>query len=272
MLRASFSGASLIRNKNGNVRLILTLAGIILLQFGYALKLLHLTGSEPIIVVATSITVIALLSNTYVAFRHAPVKETMLTFLHEKYTSNIERFLSILLAVMATAKTISITTTFQVPGASAILLIIIFGSGLHFIVMIWRILEHQVLFRRTVFLLGIAVISVCLPLPFLGEMLPWEIRVVSIIVFTAISAWLSFRMQQQPEHVVPSIMVVLVPFLFIIWTTVKFHILPIEFHKYVFNLPVLSLLVAGLLLSKKHDTMRSFMIISLGGYLIEYPT
>ena len=194
----------------------------------------------------------------------------MLSFLHEKYTSNIERFLLILLSVMITAKIISITTNFTIPGAPIILLVIIFGAGLQFIALSWRILEQQVLFKRTVFLVGIGITSFCLVLPFLGEIVPWEIRVISVTLFTLASAWIAFRMKQHSANVFSSMMVVIVPILFIIWATLKSQLLPAEFYKYIFNLPVLGLLTAGILFSKKHDTIKSYMIISLGGYLIEY--
>jgi hypothetical protein len=136
--------------------------------------------------------------------------------------------------------------------------------------MTWSILQQQVQFKSTIFLVGLVIASICLPLPFLGEILSWEVRVVSVTAFMVTSALLALGMQQQGANVFSPILAAFVPLLFLTWAMLKLGVLPIGFHRYLFNLPVLTLMVAGLLLSKKHDTMRSFMIISLAGYLIEY--
>jgi hypothetical protein len=270
LLTGSFSGVSVTREKKGIGRVMAMVAGVIILQLGYAFKILHLPGAESIILAAIAVTVGALLTNTYKVYQHAPGKETMLTFLHEKYTPNIERFLLVLLFAMTAVKIITITTSFQVSAGPIILLIIILGGGLQFIALTWRILEQQVIFKKPVFFVGIAIASLCLALPFLGEILRFEIRVVSVTAFALISAWLAFRMQQHSTNAVSFVMAILVPIVFIVWATVKLQLLPGEFNRYVFNLPVLALLVAGLVVSKKHDTMRSYMTVSISGYLIEY--
>jgi hypothetical protein len=270
VVRASFFGSSVKGKPQGITRLLIMLSGLIILLTGYAFKILHLLGAEAIIIVGGTVNVAALLINTYAFFRYPPGKETMLTFLHEKYTPGIERFLLILLFFVTAVKVVSITTGFQASVAAFILLIVIFGAGLHFITMTGGILQQQVQFKRPVFLVGMAIASVCLPLPFLGEILPWEIRVVCVTAFMVASAFLAHNMQQQRANVFSPILAVFVSLLFLTWAMLKLDILPVGFYHYMFNLPVLTLMVAGLLSSKKHDTMRSFMIISLAGYLIEY--
>jgi hypothetical protein len=269
LLRGSFFGGSVTGKPKGITRLLFILSGLIIFLTGYAFKILHLSGAETIIIVGGTVNVAALVINTYAFFRYPPGKETMLTFLHEKYTPGIERFLLILLFFMTAVKIVSMSTGFHVPVAAVILLIVIFGAGLHFITMTWRILQQQVLFKRPIFLVGMMVASVCLPLPFLGEILPWEIRVVSVTAFMVASALLALSMQQT-ANVFSPILAGLVPLLFFTWAMLKLGVLPVGFQRYLFNLPMLTLMVAGLLLSKKHDTVRSFMIISLAGYLIEY--
>jgi hypothetical protein len=270
LLRGSFFGSSVTAKPKGITRLLFTLLGLIIFLTGYAFKILHLSGAETIIIVGSAVNVAALIINTYAFFRYPPGKETMLTFLHEKYTPSIERFLLILLFFITAVKIVSISTGFHVPVASVILLIIIFGAGLHFITMTWGILQQQVQFKRQIFLVGMVMTSVCLPLPFLGEILPSEIRVVSVTAFMVVSALLAFSMQQQTANVFSPILAGFVPLLFLTWAMLKLGVLPVGFERYLFNLPMLTSMVAGLLLSKKHDTMRSFMIISLAGFLIEY--
>jgi hypothetical protein len=270
LLRGCFFGSSVTGRPKGITRLLFTLSGLIILLAGYAFKILHLPGAETIIIAGGTVNVGAFVINTYAFFRYPPGKETMLTFLHEKYTPGIERFLLILLFFITAVKMASMATGFHVPVTPVILLIVIFGSGLHFMAMTWSILQQQVQFKSTIFLVGLVIASICLPLPFLGEILSWEVRVVSVTAFMVTSALLALGMQQQGANVFSPILAAFVPLLFLTWAMLKLGVLPIGFHRYLFNLPVLTLMVAGLLLSKKHDTMRSFMIISLAGYLIEY--
>jgi hypothetical protein len=270
LLSGSFYGNSVTRKPRGLTQLLFTLSGIIIFLTGYAFKISHLSGGETIIIVGGAISITTCVVNTYTFVRYPPGKETMLTFLHEKYTPGIERFLLILLFSITAVKIISMSSGIHIPVAVVILLIVIFGSGLHFITMTWAVLQQQVQFKRPIFFIGIVLASVCLPLPFLGEILPWEVRVVSVTAFMVVSALLAFGLQQQTANVFSPILALFVTLIFLLWAMLKIGVLPVGFHRYVFNLPVLAFMVAGLLLTKKYDTMRSFMIISLAGYLIEY--
>lgn len=270
LVAGSFSGNSFHRKKNDVIRIAFTLAGIVILQLGYAFKILHLPGADNIIIAATVVTVVTFLSNAYSVYRQTPGKETMLSFLHEKYTPSIERFLLILVSAMAVFTAVSITTDLYVPSVRVILLIVVYGAGIQFIAMTWRIVELNANFKKGIFLFGIAIASVCILLPFLGNILPFELRVILILMFTIVSSALAFSMQQGGTDIRSFLMVIVVPVVFFVWAFVKLTVLPQYFNHYIFNLPVLIVMCAALFLTRRHEIMRSYMIISLGGYLIEY--
>lgn len=272
LITGSFSGSSFYKKESGISRVMFTLAGVVVLQLGYAFKILHLPGADNIIIVSTILTIITFLSNAYVVYRQLPGKETMLSFLHEKYTPSIERFLLILIGVMTAFKIVSVTTDYQIPSIQIILLIVIYGAGIQFIAMTWRIVESNADFKKGIFLFGMAVASVCIILPFLGSMLPFEVRVVLILLFTLVSSWLALSMQQNGTDVLSVLTVVIVSLVFITWALIKLAILPAHFNKFVFNIPVVILLGGSLAVARKHGTLRAYMMISLSGYLIEYAT
>lgn len=270
LVSGSLSGRPFQRKKTEMARVMFTLAGIVVLQLGYAFKILHLPGADNIIIAATIIAIITFLSNAYAVHRQMPGKETMLSFLHEKYTPSIERFLLILVSVMAAFRIIDITTGYPMPSVQIILLIVIYGAGIQFIAMTWRIVESNAAFKNGIYLFGMAIASVCIVLPFLGNILPYDIRVVLILLFTLVSSWLAVSMQHGDNDVLSVLTVIIVSIVFIIWAMVKLMMAPSYFSKYIFNIPTLILLCAALAITRKHDTMRAYMIISLSGYLIEY--
>lgn len=270
LLRGSFFGASMKGKPKGTTLLLFTLSGLIILLTGYAFRILHLSGADTIITVAGAVNVVALLINTYTFFQFPPGRETMLTFLHEKYTPDVERFLLILLFFITAIKIVGVVMVFHLPFTTVILLIVIFGGGLHLITMAWSILQQQVIFKRPIFLVSLVITSISLPLPFLGEILPWEIRIVSVTAFVLVSAFLAHSMQQQAATFFSTTLTGFPSLLFLMWAMLRLGVLPLDFSHYLFNLPVLILMVVGLLISEKHGTIRSFMIIALAGYLLEY--
>lgn len=72
------------------------------------------------------------------------------------------------------------TTDF--PG-NIMLLIVIFGAGLQFIVLTWRVMEKNPA-KRNVFILTTTIVCcLSLVLPFLGPLLPLPVRIILIAIF-----------------------------------------------------------------------------------------
>src|SRR5690606_22113046 len=125
------------------------------------------------------------------------------TYLHEKYTPSIERFFLILLLPVVAWKAILILNGFAQPFVgNLILLIVMFGSGLQLLALCWRTMETNIA-KRTPILLGATIIaSACLMLPFLGPLLPMEMRVIAIVLFSVTSGWLAYTIQEEPKSVI----------------------------------------------------------------------
>lgn len=268
LLTTSLTGVFLNRGKQGAARVLSMIAGIIFLLIGYAFKLLHMPGADQFILVAVSVLIISMLLNTIHVYRNSSGHSNLMTFLHEKYTPGIERFFLILLFPIIGYNLIMILQEIQ--PANFILLVIMFGSGLQLIAMSWRTMEKDLRKRSPSTLAATIISSVCLTLPFLGPMVPFEVRVVVIVLFTVVSGWLAYTMEEKPIRVSSLIILFLVPVIFIGWALIRFDLIPTASHTIIFNIPVIVILTAGLLLCRKYGTMRAYMLLALGSYLFEY--
>ena len=141
--------------------------------------------------------------------------------------------------------------------------------GLQFIALCWRSLETYTSQEIPQLRAGLIISSTCLVLVYLGQLVPFEMRVVMIVIYSAVTGWLAFKTDQNQS--IPSlILVCLVPLIFSGWALIKTGILPTTASAAFFNMPVLMLLGAGLFHCKGNSTMRAYMIVSLSSYLFEY--
>lgn len=269
LLVGSVSGIYFNREKNGALRVLAVIIGVVILLIGYTFKILHLPGADPIVLLAVTVLIGSLLVNTLFVYLNASRGGNLLTFLHEKYTPGIERFLLCLLLPITLYKIIVILSGGLNFVGGLILLIVIFGAGFQFIALTWRSIERDVMHRTQYKLTGLIISFMCLVLVFLGNLIPFEIRVLMIALYTGVTAWLAFKLEQ-PETIPSLILACIVPVIFFGWAMVKLGIVPIEVNRFIFNLPVLLLLVVGLFLCRKNNTMRTYMIISLSSYVFEY--
>lgn len=268
LLTTSLSGVFMNRGKQGAARVFSMIAGIIILLVGYAFKLLHLPRADQLIVIAVAVLVISMLVNTIHVYQHSSGHSNLLTYLHEKYTPGIERFFLILLLPIVIYNCVMIVQGAQ--PANFILLVVMFGSGLQLVVMSWRRMEKDLLKRNPSTLAATIISSIFLTLPFLGPLVPFEARVIIIVMFTAVSGWLAYTMEEEPKRVSSLIMVCLVPLIFIGWALIRLELIPSSSHPVFFNIPLILILSGGLLLCRKHGSMRAYMLISLASYLFEY--
>ena len=269
LLTTSLSGVFLNRGKRGAARVLSMIGGIIIMLLGYAFKLLHMPGADQLILLAVAVLIISFLANTLHVYRNSSGHSNLLTYLHEKYTPGIERFFLILLTPLLVYNCVMIVQERIVP-ANFILLIVMLGAGIQFIALCWRIMEKDLAKCNPITLAATITSSVCLTLPFLGPLVPFEARILVIVLFSTVSGWLAYTMEVEPRRVSSLIMVCLIPVLFIGWALIRLDLIPEAIHSIFFNIPAIVILTAGLLLSRKHGTMRAFMLISLGSYLFEY--
>jgi hypothetical protein len=207
--------------------------------------------------------------NTLYVYKKATGEGNLLTYLHEKYTPGIERFLLFLLLPIMIYKIISIMSSPDTFVGGLILLVVIFGSGLQFIALSWRSIERDETNRTSYILIGLIISFLCFALVFLGNLIPLEARIIMIALYSSVTGWLAFRLDQTKANTALPF-AFLVPTIFCGWALLRLGILPENAKMFFFNIPVLILLVVGLFLCRKHGTMRTYMIVSLASYVFEY--
>lgn len=143
LLVSSVSGIYLNREKNGALRVLAVIIGVVILLIGYTFKILHLPGADPIVILAVTVLIGSLLVNTLFVYLNASRGGNLLTFLHEKYTPGIERFLLFLLLPITLYKIIVILSGGDYFVGGLILLIVIFGAGFQFIALTWRSIDRK---------------------------------------------------------------------------------------------------------------------------------
>ena len=269
LLSGSLSGIKLNREKKGGFTILAIVAGILVMMAGYGFKVLQLRGADWLVLLSVIILIASFIATTIYFYRNANGEDSLLTYLHEKYTPGIERFFLILLLPLTLYK---IATLFNNPAnfAGLILLVVMFGGGLQFIALNWRMMENNLEKRTPELLIILIVTFLCFLMVFLGPLINYQVRVIMIMIFSITAAWLAYRMEASPKNIGSIILVALGPVIFVVWGLITLQIIPSATGAVFFNLPVLILLGVGVFLCKKYGTMRTYMIISFASYLFEY--
>ena len=270
LLTGSLSGILLNKGKKGATRVLAVILGIILLLIGFSFNFLHMPGGDQFIILAVVLLIISLIVNSLYVYQHASGEGNLLTYLHEKYTPGIERFFLFLLSPLVIYKGIWILMGTGDFLGNFMLLIVIFGAGLQFIVLTWRVIEKDLAKRNVVILTATMVCCFCLVLPFLGPLLPLPARIILVTLFSPVAGWLAYTMEEEPRKGIYGFLAGIVTVAFLGWALIQLSVIPSSSSWIFFNIPVLLLLVAGVLISRKHGTMRAFMLVSVAGYLLEY--
>ena len=270
-LSSTVSGIYIHKEKKGAARVLSIVAGTLLLMLGYSFRLLHLPGADLFVVLGVTIGLGSLLFNTLYVYRNKSGESNLLTYLHEKYTPGIERFFLLLLVPTGILKIMILPLPPNAFLGSIILIIVIYGAGLQFFALLWRNLEKYPGKRNVAILSALILSFTCFDLVFLGELLGFEIRLILIMVFSIITAWLTITIDT-PKNIFVLCIVWIVPVLLSASTLIRLHVIPGSWAQIFFNIGVLLILTAGIFISKKHEVTRTFMILSLASYLMEYIT
>jgi hypothetical protein len=270
-LSSTVSGIYIHKEKKGAARVLSIVAGTLLLMLGYSFRLLHLPGADFIVVLGVAISLASLLFNTLYVYRNTSGESNLLTYLHEKYTPGIERFFLLLLVPTGILRILTLPLPPNAFLGSFILIIVIYGAGLQLFALLWRRLEKYPGKRNVAILSALILSFTCFDLVFLGELLGYEIRLVLIMIFSMITAWLTINLDT-PKNIFLLLVVWMVPVLLTASALIRLHVIPGSWAPIFFNIGVLLILTAGIFTSKKHEVTRAFLILSLASYLMEYIT
>lgn len=271
VLFGSLSGIYLNREKKGGARVVGVVAGIGFLLTAFGFKILHLPGADELIIVGVAITVVSLLANAVYVYQHASGSGNLLTFLHEKYTPGIERFLIILLAPLLILRLTTLFRHSEDFAGGIVLLVVIFGAGLQLVALSWRVMEKDLSKRSTATLTATIVSGTLLTLVFLGPILAVEIRIAMIMAYSVVSAWLAYAMETERKNIASLGVALLIPVIFVAWGLARLSVFPTASLGLFFNVPIMLLMIVALFLCRKHETMRTYAIVSFASYLFEYP-
>ena len=214
-----------------------------------------------------SIGLVSLLFNTLYVFRNNTGETNLLTYLHEKYTPGIERFFLFLLVPTAILKMVASPGVFV---GAIIFVVVIYGAGLQFYALVWRILEKNRSKRNLVILSAIILSFTSFSLVFLGDLLPVSVRLILIMIFSFITTWLMYSIDT-PKNIFILWVVFIVPVLFSASTLIRFHVIPGSLAPIIFNVGVPIVLTAGIFRQQKTRSNQSIFdsfsgIVSGGVY------
>jgi hypothetical protein len=267
LLFSSVSGIYLNREKKGALLVMGVVAGTIILLSGYAFLILHLPGAYPLVLAGVIVSMVAMLFNTFYVYKHASGIGNLFTFLHEKHSPGIERFLLLLLLPTALYRIVALVTQTQYSLAVVVLLIVIYASGLQFIALTWSGIEKDLRYRHASILFSVIAAIICLVIPFAGELVPFYLRLTTVTLFSFFAASLALRFE--PVRSVSWYLAYLIPALFTLMAMVKIGWISSFIDNTAFNIIVIGLMIAGIFFSRKGGIMRAYFILSLAGYLTE---
>lgn len=193
LLTSSVSGIYTNRDKKGTIGVLTVIAGVVVMLIGYTFKFLHWPGADQIVVIASVLLIVSLVINTLFVYSNASGHGNLLTFLHEKHTPGIERFLLLLLLPITLYKVVVLLSGAEHFVGGVVLLIVMFAAGFQLIAWTWRNIENNPIYRNPLILTALIITSLCLVLVFLGQLIPFEIRVVMIMLYTSVAAWLAIN-------------------------------------------------------------------------------
>ena len=268
-LSGTVSGIYFHKEKKGAVRVLSIVAGTLLLLVAYTFRIMHWPGADMLVSLGVGVSLISLLFNTLYIFRSSSPNANLLSYLHEKHSPGIERFLLILLVPVAILKMITLPIPANAFLGAIIFVTIIYGAGLQFFALIWRLLEADAAKRNALNFSALVLSFTCFTLVFLGELIGVEIRLVLIMLFSILGAWVTYRIDS-PKNLFLAAVLILIPVLFAGNVLLRLNLIPGLSATIVFNIVFLFVLTAGVFISTKHEATRAFLILSMAGYLVEY--
>jgi hypothetical protein len=257
------------KEKKGALRVLSLVAGTLLLMVAYTFRIMHWPGADFIVISGVVVSLFSFLFNTLYIFRSSSPNTNLLSYLHEKHSPGIERFFLILLVPVAILRMITLPIPSNAFLGTIIFVTIIYGAGLQFFALTWRLLEGDAAKRNVLTFSALVLSFTCFSLVFLGELLGFEIRLVLIMFFSIFAAWIIYKIDS-PKNFFLGAVIILIPILFTGNVLLRLNLIPGLSTALVFNFVLLLVLTAGLFISTKHEATRAFLILSMAGYLVEY--
>ncbi|HEX8060219.1 MAG TPA: hypothetical protein VF473_04750, partial [Cyclobacteriaceae bacterium] len=259
LVTSSVSGIYINREKDGAMRVIAVVAGVVLLEIGYVFKIIHLPGADQLITLSIVTLLVALTVNTLYVHNNASGRGNLFTFLHEKYSPGIERFMLIILPFI-----------FFAPTTGIVCVIVIFTAALQFTALAWTTMEKDLSKNNVVTLLLVIAAFTCAMVPMLGHMVYFNVRLILVTLFSFAGAFLCFRLE--PSRNISSYLICIVPIMFFMIALMKLGWMTSFADNIPLHVFVMGSIAVSIFFSAKSSISRTFMILSLAGYYLEIIT
>jgi hypothetical protein len=269
LVTGSFLGIYLNRQKTGAIYILGVVAGVILMIAGYGFRIFHLPGADQLVIAATFISLIFMAVNTIFVYKNTLTDETLLSYLHEKHTPGIERFLLILLlplTVYQFAGWIGGINDFFVP---LVLVVTVYSAGLQFIALAWRKIGNESSHKNIPNLTLVVVSFIGMTLPMMAELLPFGFRLALVTIGLLSMGLLSVRLES--ARGISTYFTYAMPVVFILLAFSKMGWIAFG-QNVVLNVALAIMMIVGMFLSPKAGIARTYFILSLTAYLLEVTT
>ncbi len=268
LITSTISGISLHKQKKGRGMLIGTVASIILLLASWCMQILHLPGTGLLSVFSTTLLLVLFPALTIYFRTRSRDDSNILTYLHEKHTPRINRFLLILLATGLMLKLVSVALAYEVGISNVLLGLVIGGAGLQFFALHWHYKAGKATSVRDYTLLVMLIIGfAAFAIPTLPYGLPLSLKVVAATVFYLLAG---IVVVDESDRKV-SLIVVGISWVYLgAWAAISLGLVAPAANAVIFNVPVLVALVGGLVASRQHRTLMTYTIVVVAHFLYFY--
>lgn len=277
-----FSIAGMVRYKDmkGGWPMLAAVFGMALALAGYTFGIMHWPGANSLINTGAIVLFLSLLVGTIYVFRQGPTSRNLVTYLHERYTPQIERVSIIILIPVLVVNTLYLlgrilpwidTVFFQVSWrsmGSVQLILLALISCIHFIPLVWRAtMQSAVRWQQGVLLSGIVISLWCISMLLTRDVFTVAARFWVLLTFLMVAgvvAFLGETFRASSQRMVALALIILVPFIYFVMHHLSAKPISMGVGVYI---SMLMVLIAGLFACKRHGVMRAYMIISLGTIL-----
>lgn len=265
LLSGSLSGLIVNRGKRGGVWLVSMVLGVLFLLTAYCFRILHLPGANLAALVAVGLLLVSVLGITLSIQKHAG-DESLLTFLHSKYATSIQRALIVLLSVGVLFKVLATVKGNDFFVGDITLILLIYGAGIQLLLFLFQSIANNS--QRNILL--VAICAVCLFLPILNFYLPFTTRFVLALLFYLLAGYLVYQADSSANGTFFLLFAGLNIVHFVGWSLMKMEVLGADMQNLLYNMPVAIIFTIPFWIFRKNKLMLTYWILIFGAFALQF--
>jgi predicted neutral ceramidase superfamily lipid hydrolase len=263
LLAGAITGIRRYKDKFGAGMLYAVIGSIILYTFAWAFLILHYPGAKKLI---TGSVVALILSFAIATYRFAVdprFANSILAYLHDKYSQGIEKVLLIVLATASLLKLSAIMMNYPPNVAIVLLVFVISGGVLHFFASQW----HQPMTRPIAWMLIACFIIGELPAL---RILPLESRAFFASAFYILAGWIA--VSRSNAGILQKITVSVTTIFYILFQLNTWQYVGQNIDSYLFSPIMLLLMISFLIIGWNQRLLKIYFITAIAHFILEFPT